>query len=162
MKTLTAIVSLLILSAEIGLAQGRGSSVTQSVTIEVKPITRIAVNGNPTPLIINDAVPGLPLTTVSDNSTKYSLVTNLDQMKIVASIDNPMPAGTRLLIHLSSSKAASAGAVDLSSARAPVDVVRGIGRGSDTDQSISYTFAADAAVGEVPTQSRIITLTLTN
>jgi hypothetical protein len=149
--------------ANVGLmAQDRGSSATQSVTLEVKPIAKISVAGNMNPLVINDALPGSGLASVSDENTKYSLVTNVDNMKIVASINDRMPAGTKLMIKLTSSKAASAGVVDLSSALTPVDVVRGIGRGSDVNQSISYTFAANTEIDDIPSQSRMVTLTLTN
>jgi hypothetical protein len=157
------IILLVIVCANVGLmAQNRGSSATQSVTLEVKPIAKISVAGYLTPLIINDATPGSDLASVSDENSKYSLVTNVDNMKIVASISDRMPAGTRLMIKLGSSKAASAGMVDLSSALTPVDVVRGIRKGSDVDQSISYTFAANSEVDDIPSQSRMITLTLTN
>ncbi len=155
---------LLLVAATSGtlLGQTTGSSVTQSVTIEVKPITKISVTGNPGSLIINDAAAGANLTAVSDNNTKYSLTTNLESMKIVASINEPMPLGTKLTVMLSSSKAASRGTVDLSAATAPIDVVTGIGKCSDVDQAISYTFAANPEVGDVPLQSRVVTLTLTN
>jgi hypothetical protein len=158
-----SIILIVIVIASVGLmAQGRGSSATQSVTLEVKPIAKISVAGNPTPLIINDALPGSDLASVSDENTKYSLVTNVDNMKIVASINDRMPAGTKLMIKLTSSKSASVGMVDLSSALTPVDVVRGIRKGSDVNQSISYTFAANAEIDDIPSQSRMITLTLTN
>jgi hypothetical protein len=143
------------------IAQSRSNSATQTVTLEVKSVTKISVAGNPTPLIINDAQPGSIPASVNDENTKYSLVTNLDNMKIVASINDQMPKGTKLLVKLNS-KATSVGTVDLSSALTPVDVVRGIGKGSDLDQSISYTFAANAEVDDIPAQSRVITLTLTN
>ncbi len=155
---------LLLVAATSGTLWGQtdGSSATQSVTIEVKPITKISVTGNPNPMMITDATAGSGLTSISDNNTKYSLTTNLENMKIVASISEPMPVGTSLKVFLSSSKAASRGTVDLSAATTPVDVVTGIGKCSDVDQSISYTFAANADVAEVPQQSRVITLTLTN
>jgi hypothetical protein len=158
-----SIVLLMIVITSVGLmAQSRGNSATQSVTLEVKPIAKISVAGNLTPLIINEGLPGSDLASVSDENTKYSLVTNIDNMKIVASICDRMPTGTKLMIKLMSSKAVSAGLVDLSSALTPVDVVRGIRKGSDVDQSISYIFAANADVDDIPSQSRIITLTLTN
>jgi hypothetical protein len=143
-------------------AQTEGSSVTQSVTIEVKPVTKIAVSGNPGPLIINDLTSESNPASVRDNSTQYNLTTNLDHMKIVASINNNMPAGTKLMVMLSSSKGLSAGTVDLSDAVSPVDVVTGIGRCSDLNQSISYTFAANEGVDEVPVQTRVVTLTLSD
>lgn len=161
-KPFTAIALLAALFVQGLMAQSQGSSVTQSVTIEVKPIAKISVTGNPGPLLIADAVAGSNLASVSDANTSYSLTTNLDNMKIVASINERMPAGTELLVRLSSSKAASMGVVDLSGAISPVDVVTGISRCSDTHQSISYTFAANADVSEVPQQSRVVTLTLTD
>lgn len=139
-----------------------GSSVTQSVTIEVKPISKLAVTGNPNALVINNAIAGSELNAVSDNNTKYSMLTNMDNMKIVASIDNAMPDGTKLMIKLGSTKGNSAGIIDLSNALTPVDVVTGIGKGSENSQSIVYTFAANANVGQIESQSRNITLTLTN
>jgi len=140
------------------MAQNYSNVATQSVMLEVKPIAKISVAGSPDPLIINAGVSE----SISDENTKYSLVTNVDNMKIVASIDNPMPTGTKLMVKLSSSKASSAGLVDLSNALTPLDVVRGIGRGSDVDQSISYTFAANDGVDDIAAQSRMVTLTLTN
>lgn len=139
-----------------------GSSVTQNVTIEVKPIYKIAVTGDPRPLVINNAVAGEPTASVSDNSTSYSILTNVDNMKIAVSISDPMPNGTQLLMDLSSSKGTSLGSVDISSANTPVDLVAGIIRGTDSDQQITYTLVADASVGGIPSQTRIITLTLTN
>lgn len=155
-------VLLVLISTATLWAQDGNSRVTQTVTIEVKPIARLSVTGNPSPLIINDAVPGSDLLSVSDENTKYSLTTNLDNMKIVASINDKMPAGTKLMVKLSSSKAASTGLVDLSGALNPVDVVTGLSKASDMNQSISYTFAANSDVYEIPTQTRVVTLTLTN
>ena len=156
-KIVVILIALVLNSFNI-MAQGYTNVATQNVMIEVKPIAKISVDGSPKPLIISENFSG----SVSDDNTKYSLVTNVDNMKIVASIDNPMPAGTKLMVKLSSSKAASAGPVDLSNAMTPLDVVRGIGRGSDVDQSISYTFAANQDIDEVAQQSRTVTLTLTN
>jgi hypothetical protein len=161
-KTFTSIMMLTAVLSGGLWAQTGGNSVTQSVTIEVKPIAKITVTGNPNALVITDAVAGGGLSSVSDNHTAYSLTTNLDNMKIVASINDPMPSGTQLKVQLSSSKAESAGLVDLTKATTPIDVVTGINRCSDTDQTINYTFAANADVSEIPTQTRVVTLTLTN
>ncbi|MBF8247393.1 MAG: hypothetical protein HW374_193 [Bacteroidetes bacterium] len=83
-------------------------------------------------------------------------------MKIVASIDSKMPEGTKLLINLESSKANSAGLVDLTRATTPVDVVTGFSRGTDQNQTIKYVFSANSDIGEIASQSRTITLTLTD
>jgi hypothetical protein len=143
------------------LAQG-GTSVVQTLTVEVKPMTKIAVSGNPGALYITDATVGSDVLAVSDNHSKYSMVTNLDNMKIVASINSPMPDGTHLMMKLESSKGVSNGFVDVSNAMSPVEVVTGLGKGSDLDQTITYTFAANASVGSMNADARVVTLTLTN
>jgi len=134
----------------------------QSVSLEVRAVTKIAVSGNPGSLILSDAVAGSSVMSAEDQSTSYSVTTNLDNMKIVVSIDSPMPAGTRLMMNVASARGVSTGLVDISNATSPIDAVTGISRGSESAQPISYVFAADASVGSVPTQSRTITLTLTN
>ena len=146
-------------STEVLMAQ---TTASQSVTLEVKPVTKISVSGNPGPLTITDAVAGLPIMSALDNSTSYNITTNMDNMKIVASIDNPMPAGTKLEISIASTNGLSSGVVDLSSASSPVNVVTGISRGTDAGQSISYLFSADAGAGGISGEARVITLTLTN
>ena len=138
------------------------SIATQSVTLQVQAVTKIAVSGNPGALIITDAVAGGDLTAVTDNSTNYSITTNTDNMKIVGSINAAMPAGTRLTIQLASNKGISLGSMDVSNALSPVDLVTGVNKGSDQGQSISYVFSANADVPNIPSDSRIITLTLTN
>jgi hypothetical protein len=163
-KILSAIVLFLLVvitSVELR-SQVSNNTATQSVTLEVKAISKISVAGSLSPLIIKDDARGSDLTSISDANTKYSLTTNIDNMKIVASINDRMPHGTKLMIKLASSKAASNGTVDLSNAMAPVNVVTGINKGSEIDQTISYTFAANADVNEIPTTSRMVTLTLTN
>lgn len=163
-KILSAIVLfLLVILTSVELrSQVVNNTATQTITLEVKPITKISVTGNLNPLIIKDDVRGSDLTSISDENTKYSLTTNIDNMKIVASINDRMPQGTKLMIKLASSKAASNGVVDLSNAMTPVNVVTGINRGREQDQTISYTFAANADVTEIPATSRMVTLTLTN
>ena len=145
----------------VALAQ-TSSSVSQTVTIEVRAVTKIAVTGNPGPLFVTDMGSASEALTVSDNSTKYSMLTNLENMKIVASINGAMPQGTKLMVKLETSSGLSNGFVDVSNASTPVDVVTGIGKGSDRNQSITYAFAADPSVTQLNTDSRIVTLTLTN
>lgn len=143
-------------------AQEYGSSVQQNITVEVKPITSIVVSGNPSQLTIVDPPAGEnAYATVVDRSTSYSVVTNLDRMKIVASISDPMPVGTRLMIALGSSKGKSTGIIDISTATSPQTAIEGLGRGADKSQPISYIFAANAIAGEIESGSRVVTLTVT-
>jgi hypothetical protein len=143
-------------------AQRNEASVQQLVIVEVKPITHISINGNPQSFFIQDPPDGSDFATAADNSTQYDVLTNLENMKIVASINTPMPRGTRLLIDLASTKGASNGVVDISNAITPVTAVSGIGRGSDRHQQINYVFAANAIAGDIDAESRIVTLTVTD
>jgi len=56
----------------------------------------------------------------------------------------------------------SAGKIEISNALSPVDAVTGIGKGRAGDQSIVYTFEADADRQTLSAESRTIILTLTN
>lgn len=161
LRTLLTITAILFFLGSDALAQD-GSTASQMVTLEVKPVTKISVSGDPGTLIIADALPGVEKSSVSDENSTYSITTNLESMKIVASINAPMPSGTRLMLALNSSKAISSGVVDISSALTSVNVVTGIGKTSEHNQTIRYTFEAGAEAGEIETDSRIITLTLTN
>ncbi len=137
-------------------------SATQHLTLEVRSITRLVVSHDPGPLVITRTSDAATRQAVSDQNTRYSILTTRENMKISASIDRQLPQGTSLKISLKSSKGVSTGDVDLSHATAPQEVVRSIGRGADRDQSITYTFAADAGVREMPTEDRLVTLTLTD
>lgn len=162
MTITSRILLLLILLLPVVVLAQTSCSVTQTVTVDVRPITKIAVTGNPGPLFVMDMGSTSESSIVSDNSTKYSMVTNLDNMKIVASINGPMPQGTKLMMKLETSAGLSNGFVDVSNASSPVDVVTGIGKGSDRNQSITYAFAADPSVAQINSDSRVVTLTLTN
>ncbi len=155
-------IAAILAGAQILTAQQDGSSVQQNVTMEVRPITSIQVTGNPAPMTVVDP----PTETgefalAFDNSTAYSMVTNLDNMKIFASISAPMPAGTRLMIDLSSSKGRSAGRIDISNATTPVTAVNSVHKGSEKNQTIGYIFGANASAGDIDNGSRTITLTVT-
>lgn len=160
-RTSLVVVALFLILLPLSALQAQGTA-QQSVSLAVMAVTKIAVSGNPGSLVLSNAVAGSPEMSAEDRSTTYSVTTNLDNMKIVASIDNPMPAGTRLMVNMESVRGLSSGLVDLSSATTPVDVVTGLSRGSESARQIAYVFSADAAVGAVPSQSRTITLTLTN
>jgi hypothetical protein len=75
-NTISVILIVIFISSAGLMAQGRDSSGTQSVILEVNPIAKISVAGNLTLLILNDAHPGSDFASVSDENTKYSLVTN--------------------------------------------------------------------------------------
>lgn len=166
MKTTTLVVTGLLLAFVAVDGAYAQATATQNLTLEVQSIYRIAVSGNPGALIINDGTAGTStLTPASDNSTNYSITQNVaNTVKITAELDVAMPAGYTLEIGLASTQGSSAGTVDISSATAgsAQDVVTAISRGADANQTITYTFSADASAGPLASTSRTVTLTLTN
>jgi len=131
-------------------------SATQRLVIEVKPVARLAVSADPLPLIVTGSDGA-----ATDASGKYDIVTNIRTMRITASIDRPMPEGTSLAIRLESSKGLSRGSVDISQATASADVVTAIAPGAEQGERITYTFSAAGVTSGVDSQSRVVTLTLT-
>jgi hypothetical protein len=80
----------------------------------------------------------------------YDLSTNFKNWKIMASIDEPMPAGTKLIIKVSSMKGTSLGIVDLSDGT-PKNVVIGYGKAIETSQDISCTVLSETRLGRTVT-----------
>ena len=78
----------------------------------------------------------------------YNLSAYSNNWKIIASIDEPMPAKTKLLIQVSSKKGTSLGIVDLSDGT-PKNVVIGNGKVVETDQNISCTVISSTRLGRM-------------
>jgi hypothetical protein len=135
---------------------------TQNMKIEVRPVTKLVVSGDPGPFVIQHARGRASDMQVIDKSTSYSLLTNVDNTRIAVSIDRPMPEGTTLTIKLGSTLGASAGELDISAAVSPVDAVTHMRRGTDADQLIEYTFSIDRGIEHRVSEERIVRLTLTN
>lgn len=137
-------------------ARSQNVSAAQALAIEVKPVTRIIVSGAPLPLVVS---PGAGTSSATDGTSTYSLVTNIKSMRIVASIDSPMPPGTSLAITLESSEGVSRGEVEIGGS---TEVVAGLGPGIEKDQRITYRFSALPGVTELASGERTVTLTLTD
>jgi hypothetical protein len=142
------------------------ATATQNVTLAVNAVYKIAVSGNPGAMTITTGTAGVDaLTSVSDNSTTYSITQNVgNTVKITAHMDAALASGYTLQLALASTKGTSAGAVDISNATAgsAVDLVTAINRGADAGQGITYTFSADASAGTLASTTKVVTLTITN
>lgn len=142
------------------------ATATQTVTLAVNSVFQISTSGNPGGLTITTGTAGTDaLTSVSDNSTTYSITQNFgNAVKITAHMDAALASGYTLNLNLGSTKGTSAGSVDISNATSgsAVDVVTGIIRGADAGQSIGYTFSALASAGTLSSTNKTVTLTLTN
>ena len=165
MKKTTVVAFVLgsIIAVQAAFAQ---STATQSVNLTVSTVYKISTSGNPAALTVTTGTAGTDaLTSVSDNSTTYSITQNFgNTVKITANLDAALQAGYTLNLNLASSKGTSAGTVNISTATSgsALSVVTGINRGADAGQTISYTFSALASAGMLTSTTRTVTLTLTN
>ncbi len=142
------------------------ATANQTVSLAVNAVYKIATSGNPSGLTITTGTAGTDaLSTVSDNSTNYSITQNVaGTVKVTANLDAALAAGYSLQLNLASTKGTSAGTVDIS-ATTPgfaANVVTGIALGADANQTITYTFGANASAGTLSSTNKVVTLTLTN
>jgi hypothetical protein len=166
MKKSIVILSAVILTfavVENAMAQGTAN---QTVSLAVNAVYKIATSGNPGAMTITTGTAGTDaLTSVSDNSTQYSITQNVaGTVKITANLDAVLSAGYKLEMNLASTKGASQGTVDVSNTTpgSALNVVTGIAMGADATQVITYTFGANASAGQLASTNKVVTLTLTN
>jgi hypothetical protein len=122
----------------------------------------ITVSGNPPTLKITAAVAGSEPTSVSNNTTTYTVVTPNPAnrtYKITAQLNALMPANVTLTATLAApTGGTSVGPVALDlTAR---DMVTGIPKSTNATQSITYQLSATVLAGVVPSTNRIVTLTV--
>lgn len=126
------IFTILSIAITCGIAQA-GNTATQTIRIKVNPINKIAVSGDPGMLVITEG------SSVTDDSTTYTVTTNKTNQKITAAIDADMPEGLELKLFLEPPEGASAEEVVLSTS--PRDVVTKIDPVAASDMKISYTLS---------------------
>jgi hypothetical protein len=132
---------------------------TQTVSFQVAGIDAISTNGDNVSLVINSAVAGSDLTSVTDSSTTYSITTNGVSKKITGSLSDDMPANTSLMVNLAAPNGAnSLGSVALT--KNPKDLVNGISKIAADRKTITYTFNASVAAGVINATTRKVTLTI--
>lgn len=167
MKKSIVIITLTTLSALASqVASSQTAVATQSLNLSVNAVYKIATSGNPGALAITTGTAGVDaLTSVSDASTTYSITQNYgNTVKISANLDAALSSGYTLQVNLASGIGTSAGTVDISNATSgsAVDVVTGLGMGADANRAITYIFSALASAGTLASNSKTVTLTLTN
>jgi hypothetical protein len=166
MKKSLVIIATVALSTFAIQASFAQASANQSLSLAVNTIYKISTSGNPGALTVATGTAGTDaLTSVSDNSTTYSITQNFgNTVKVTANLDAALSAGYALNIALASVKGTSAGSVDISNATSgsALSVVTGIAKGADAGQSITYTFSALASAGTLSSTAKTVTLTLTN
>lgn len=160
-KNLLLAVSLTMFST-MSFAQMSNATASQNLSLAVQQVYKLTTTSSVPALTISDGVAGTnDLSTVSDNSTSYSIThNNASKAKITAQLSSALGTGYILKINLASSKGTSAGDVDISGATAQT-VVSGINPGADATQGITYTFDAQASAGALASTARTVTMTLT-
>jgi len=160
--------SLILLALVVAVAYDAFSqaTATQNLTLAVNAVYKISTSSNPGAMTITTGTAGTDaLSSVSDNSTTYSITQNFgNTVKVTANLDAALPVGYTLQINMASAQGTSAGNVDISNATSgsAVNVVTAINRGADAAKAISYTFSALASAGTLSSTGKTVTLTLTN
>lgn len=166
MKKISIVTGVALLSLVLVQSSSAQATANQTVSLAVSAVYKIAVSGNPGSMTISTGTAGTnALTSVSDASTQYSITQNVaGTVKITANLDASMAAGYTLQMGLASTKGTSAGLVDISSTSpgSAVNVVSNIALGADANQTITYTFGANADAGTLASTNKVVTLTLTN
>ena len=125
-------------------SQGIGQTATQNISIDIRPISRLAVAGSTTMTIPARGAAGAP--TVSTATATYAVTTNEDNRRITVALDEPMPTGVTLRMKMD----APAGAVaedELELSTDPRTAVTGISRQATRDLGI--IFSLETARGAV-------------
>lgn len=137
------------------------TSASHRVHLGIQPITVMAVSGNPMPLTLFRSS-GDPKSQTQDASTFYDLTTNVADVYIEAFLDLPMPPGTQLQLRAESSIGQSLGPVTLKASSRGQRIVSSMVRGLENGRRLEYSFVASKNVGDVPAQTRLVTLSLVN
>ena len=152
----TALAGVTALAAAGGSAIGQ--TATQVVNIRVDAVSQLSVSGNPAALVVSAAIAGQSPTNASASTTTYAISTNESNQKIVASLNQSMPAGTELEVTLAApSGASSRGATALATAGA--DVVTGISTIASSALPITYRLSASVSAS-VTNTARTVTYTI--
>jgi hypothetical protein len=158
MKKLKAVLATgLVLSVgEIVLA---GSTVTQTITYEVKAINELSVSAPPSSFIIDTANAGAEPDTLS-KSTTYAITTN-ETKKITGKLNENMPPGVTLKIKLATPAGGSSPALPVTLTDGEVDLVTGVSKIAETGLVVTYTLSATSEAGTIAlNSSKSVTLTI--
>lgn len=128
----------------------------QNVSVGVSPILVMSVSGNPMMQMVDRSQRSGRIT-LTDPSTFYNLTSNVDNVRLEAVLDIPLPEGVRLDVRLQSTLGRSHGWVALSGAST---VLSGMGRGLENGQTITYRLIVDPEVAELPLQFRRVAFSL--
>jgi hypothetical protein len=138
-----------------------GNAATQTVTFQVTAIDALSVSGNPAALVVNSATAGSQPTAATNALTTYAVTTNGTNKRVTGVLSAAMPTNTTLQVELvAPTGGSSAGNVTLTAVAA--SLVTGITALAQSGLTITYTFTATIAAGVLASDTRTVTLTLTD
>ena len=153
----------LALGLSCSLSAWAGNTATQKICYSVQEATQISVSGDPAPMVVVAATPGVDPVPVTEASTRYSIASNAgeDSKKITASLDRDLPAGVLLEVELAAPDA-NATSTKRALSRQATDLVTNIDNVAATDKAITYTLRAEATAKALAVDSLRVTYTVTN
>lgn len=132
---------------------------TQVVTFRVEGIDQLAFTGAPT-LVISSAATGQSTASVRTPGGTWSVTTNRTGERITANVDEELPPGLVLSVHLQApSGAQSIGFRSLGAT--PVEVIRDLSPTAMRDLPLTYQLDAKITAGTVVTGTRTVIFTIT-
>ena len=135
-------------------------SLTGGATSAQAQFTILTVSGSPPTFVVSTAIAGSQPTSISSSLTYFVKAKHpAGSQKITAQLDSPMPLGTTLSLSMvTPPSAVSMGTVSLDAT--PRDILISVDKENGSTYGMTYTFSATVAAGVVPSQSRLVTLTM--
>lgn len=118
-------------------------------------------SGNPSPMVINSAIPGQPPAAVTNNSTTYTINTATGSKKsILGSLSTPMPNGVTLMVALAAPrKGISQGLVNMTTTNNTlVSDIQNVQL--TTGLQVTYQLSATVNAKQMTNQTATLTITL--
>jgi len=134
--------------------------VSHDVTVEIRDISSIRLDGGDVNLIIDNVSTGnTDSMEATDSSCSLSYVISSSSLKkITAELEFPYPTGITLYVAVTSESGQNLGEVELTNN--PTDVIRGLRRCIDTNQTITYRAVASIEYVDIQSETRTVTYTI--
>lgn len=134
--------------------------IAQQASARQEPLDVVSIVG----IRLSDAPPPIIVHSEADTDAEqsafafYSLSNYLKTLRLQASLDAPVPAGSHLVAEIESTLGESRGRVELTSG--PQDLVVNIQEGEEVDRLLIYTFWVDSGTPGIRREERTIILSL--
>jgi len=164
MKRLISIVLTVVIMLSFA-AVGMAQTDNHNVVITVNSISLLAVSGGDVNLTVSTATPGSDLDAATDNSTTLLWTTNQNGRKVTVALNTAYSAGITLEVQASgisgfgSNTGTALGNITIGTTAS--DVINTISR-TFAHCTLTYTATASVSAGNIASESRQVTYTITN